>query len=567
MSDPKDDPHSIEDLSPEEWEEYLAATSDPPTEKLNGSHVRVDNRPEVKMGKDLHRVLEELSSGLSRDPLVYQRGNELVTVVGLDAPDDIAPIIRSLSQASLLPRMTRHVKLVAPVQPSAKAITRAEMLGKKPEPEWREIMPPPVVTSALLACADWPEIRPLVGVTTTPLLRPDGTVLQEPGYDEQTRMLYRPRMQYVMVEDRPSSDDARFALEALREAVCDFPFARPEHEAAWLAGVLTMLARPAIPGPVPLFCVDATTRGTGKSRLVDVAVRLALGHDAARMAIPEEDDEMRKRITALVLEGDPAICLDNITRPIVLPSLDAIITSTQWKDRMLGASSSVQAPHRATWWLTGNNIVLGGDLGRRTIHVRLESNLENPEERTGFKHPELLSWVAQDRKRLLACALTILRAFFASGAPAMSASWGSFEAWSRVIPSALVWAGMTDPILARATVDPALDDEKRTLAILVDGLKRLTPVSAAVPEALAARDILAVLYPPLDPHEPRQPDGFDALRDAIEQECSTPSGRKPEARRLGKWLQRVRGRVIDGWCIERVQGPGHMACWRAVSAG
>ena len=477
------------------------------------------------MGKDLHRVLEEASTALAKDPYVYQRGNELVTVVGLSAPGDAAPVIRALSQPSLLPRMTRHVKLTAPAKPSKKAIERALITGTDVKEEWREIMPPPVVTSAMLACADWPAIRPLVGVTMTPLLRPDGTVLQEEGYDAQTAILYRPRMTYVKVSEAPDIDDARGALEALREAVCDFPFARPEHESAWLAGVLTMLARPAIDGPVPLFCVDATTRGTGKSRLVDAAVRLALGHDAARMSMPEEDDEMRKRITALVLEGDPAICLDNITKPILLPSLDAVITSTQWKDRMLGQTTSVQAPHRATWWLTGNNIVLGGDLGRRTIHVRLESTMENPEERSGFKHPELLSWITLERKRLVAASLTVLRAFFHAGAPTMSALWGSFESWSRVVPSALVWAGMPDPIMARATMDPALDDEKRTLTMLIEGLRRLCPVQnpGDPVKPLSARDILAALYPDRDAHDgPAVP--------TVTSHSVTPSSRRRRAR-------------------------------------
>jgi hypothetical protein len=294
-----------------------------------------------------------------------------------------------------------------------------------------------------------------------------------------------------------------------------------------------------------------------------------MGHDAARMSMPEDDDEMRKRITSLVLEGDPAICLDNITKPILLPSLDAVITSTTWKDRMLGQSTSVQAPHRATWWLTGNNIVLGGDLGRRTIHVRLESSLENPEERTGFKHPELLRWINGERKRLVAAALTVLRAFFAAGAPELSALWGSFEAWSRVVPSALVWAGMPDPIMARATVDPALDDEKRTLAILVAGLNRLCPVkyAGAPVSPMSAREVLDALYPPHDDRDgPRPPDGYEALRDAIEQETMCQSGRRPDARRLGKWFQRVRGRVVSGWCIERVEGANHTACWRSIPA-
>ena len=84
----------------------------------------------------------------------------------------------------------------------------------------------------------------------------------------------------------------------------DFPFAKPEHRAAWLAFVLTPLARHAFSGPSPLFLIDANTRGSGKSLLADVGGILATGTTLARMSNPRDDEECRKRITALALAGD-----------------------------------------------------------------------------------------------------------------------------------------------------------------------------------------------------------------------------------------------------------------------
>src|SRR5690606_41043849 len=60
---------------------------------------------------------------------------------------------------------------------------------------------------------------------------------------------------------------------------------------------------------------------------------------------------------------------------------------------------------------------LAADTTRRIIHIRLDVLEEKPEERTGFKHPELLTWIRQNRPRLLTAALTILRAYCNAGMP------------------------------------------------------------------------------------------------------------------------------------------------------
>jgi hypothetical protein len=202
------------------------------------------------------------------------------------------------------------------------------------------------------------------------------------------------------------------------------------------------------------------------------------------------------------------------------------------------------------------------------LHIRLESPLENPEERTGFKHPDLLRWIDSERKRLVGSALTLLRAYTLAGLPYQGGLWGSFESWSRLIPGAIVWAGGVDPIIARASADESLDDEKRNLVILIEALRRLCPSNEdGSQRPLTARAIVDALYPDRDPRDgPAAPDGYEVARDAIEQETRCHPGRSPEARRLGKWLQRVRGRVVSGWYIQRQDGPGHTAAWRSVPA-
>lgn len=546
-----------------------AALPEPTSAVRERTELRIKEAPPVKLpeipiGTDIERMTNQAIDAIAADSRTYQRGGFLAGVIRV--PEGPAKIERGVKRS---PGSYVIVTLDKATVKERLSTVACWLKHDGRSDKHKEALPCDDAVSALIARKQWDKIRNLVGVVTAPQLRPDGTVLQEPGYDEATGLLYEPSEDFPSVSEHPKIADARGALETIREVVCDFPFARAEYESAWIAGLLTMLARAAILGAVPLFAVDATTRGTGKSRLVDAASVIVHGRHSARTSLPDEDDEMRKRITSLVLDGDPMVCLDNITKPIILPSLDAVLTSTVWKDRMLGKNATITAPHRTVWWATGNNLVLGGDISRRSIHIRLESSLENPEERTGFRHPNLLEWVERERRRLVVAGLTLLRSYVLENPPYQGGLWGSFEEWSRLVCGAIVWAGGTDPLIARATQDPALDDEKRALTVLIDGLNRLCPSDPGLPvRPLSAKAIISALYPERDLRDgPPAPDGYDDLRDAIEQETRTPTGRTPEARRLGKWLQRVRGRVIGGWCIHRHEGANHSACWRAEPSG
>jgi hypothetical protein len=502
-------------------------------------------RAEIRVGADLERMTDEAIAALSHDSRVYQRGGSLCGVITVaDGPQlkakDIrraigTPVIRVLAQATIRERLSACLRWI-------KFAAR--------EKQWVACLPPDDVVSAVAARGEWGGVRSLISVATSPVLKPDGTVLQTPGYDADTGILYWPREAYAEVSENPTIEDARGALEAICEVVCDFPFAKPEHRSAWIAGLLTMLARPAIDGPVPLFAVDATTRGTGKSRLVDAAVWLAHGQDAARTSLPEDDDEMRKRITSIVLEGDPAVCLDNVTSAIVFPSLDAVLTSMTWKDRFLGTNTSVTAPHRSVWWATGNNLVLGGDLSRRSLHVRLESPYENPEERTGFRHPELIRWVRENRKRLVASCLTILRAFIVAGSPYEGKVWGSFEAWSRLIPGALVWSGFTDPLWARATTTDS-DSERDHLRTVMQGITLLFGTGSATTKAIVAQAFV----------QRAQDTQLDDFRSAVEEITKCHAGKIPEHTKLGYYMRRVRGRVMGAKRIVRPETTQNVARW------
>src|SRR5262249_49127335 len=159
----------------------------------------------------------------------------------------------------------------------------------------------------------------------------------------------------------PSRDDARRAAADLLSVVCDFPFAGEARRAAWLAGLLTPLARFAIAGPCPLFLLDANTPGSGKSLLADIVSLVATGRPMPRTAYPDGDEEMRKRIPSVALAGDRLILIDNVATTFGGAALDSALTAVTWRDRILGRSEmTAELPLVATWFASGNNVALRG---------------------------------------------------------------------------------------------------------------------------------------------------------------------------------------------------------------
>jgi hypothetical protein len=91
-----------------------------------------------------------------------------------------------------------------------------------------------------------------------------------------------------------------------------------------------------------------------------------------------EDDEWRKRITALFGEGHAAIPIDNIARPLDSGVLAAALTATWWTDRLPGRNDTVSVPGRCAWVLTANNPVTTTEVARRLIRVRLDPRMDRP---------------------------------------------------------------------------------------------------------------------------------------------------------------------------------------------
>jgi hypothetical protein len=402
--------------------------------------------------------------------------------------------------------------------------------------------PPDWLVGAVAARGVWPGIPRLVGVTEVPALRADGTVVEAPGYDQASGILHVPSVVVPPVAARPTREEAAAAAAALLDVVGEFPFARPEHASAWLAIVLTTLARHAFDGPVPLFLLDGNTRGVGKSLLADVAATIVTGRPISRTPPTDDASEERKRLTAIVIAGDQVVLIDNVTTQLGSPALDSWLTGRRWTDRVLGLSAKVDLPITAVLLASGNNVVLAGDMIRRCAHVRLDSPEEAPDRRRGFRHADLLAHVRESRARLVWAALTVLRGHAAAGRPDQGLeAWGSFEGWSAIVRNAIAWVGLPDPGLTREQLREDADREIDSLRAFLMGLEGVT---AACGGAFTVGRLVAELSGP-------RMMSYGGLRSAVAELCPTNSGGLPSPERLGKLLQKYRGRVVGQFVIQR----------------
>jgi hypothetical protein len=520
-------------------------------------------RDPVEITADEQRVSDACARALARHPRVFQRANLLVHVLR----DDVAiggvrrprssPRIAELSQHYLRGLSTEVVYWFS---------TRFTRSG---DVEQVQQHPPPWAIANVHTRGHWEGVRPLEGVSEVPILRPDGTLFEAPGYDPVTAVVYEPACEFPAIPQKPTPQDAADALEILREPFCDFPFETPAHASTAIAFLLTPLARRAYRGPAPLFLLDANTRGSGKSLLADVVAEVATGRPMPRMPPSSDDEELRKAITSMALAGVGMVLIDNVAGSLGGPVLDSVITSETWRGRVLGESRDVEIPFGAVWAATGNNVQLVGDLARRTAHVRLESDQENPETRQGFKHARLLDWVRENRPRLVAAALTLLRAYLLAGSPDQAiAPWGSFDGWSGLIRQALVFAGAVDPGLAREKLKEESDSSAGALADLLVGWEEVCRrYNGACSVNQALDELRRNDSESTGPH-PSEPRRYSRLRDALSELCPTPPGKLPSARSVGNKLRGLKGRVANGRKLSLAHSHTREgATWRVVKAG
>ena len=338
---------------------------------------------------------------------------------------------------------------------------------------------------------DRPRFRSLVGVVDTPTLRRDGTLISSPGYDPASALYcdFEGSEWKSLMPAKPARDDARGAAALLYDLVKESMFRGAVDRAVWLAFVLTIIGRQYVGGNVPLFGFSANAPGSGKGTLVDLATIIATNRGATKWAPvsasrqKDAESEERKRLMAVAISGTRVLCIDNVPAgsPIGTPAMDGCITSGDnsrfgyVQDRVLGETGLTgEVPWTCVIAATGNNLTVRGDMARRMVLCRLETNHPNPEQIKYKHHPDPQGYARENRVELLCAALTILvahRRAVENGDPdaVIRPWWNTFGNWSDRIRSAIAWSDPdgADPWLANAEVKANMQpDQAEALAFL-----------------------------------------------------------------------------------------------------
>jgi putative DNA primase/helicase len=539
---------------------------------VNDARVEPSDRPTIKISTAIKDMADEAIEALCDDRGIYQRNHGLVQVLAVTAEEYEArpswcriaigtPTIRSLP----LPQLRSKLSHLARWQRFD--VRSRQMVNARPDDDALQ----DVATRGI-----WPGIRSLEAVIEAPSLRPDGSVLDVPGYDPATRCLYIPSEAFPPIPDRPTKDDAVAALQAFEDLFADFPHKDQNHRATAIAAVLTALARTAIAGGVPAFVYDAAVKGSGKGLQAAAAAIIATSREVATSQFPHGDvEELRKVLFTFVREGVPIISFDNLPFQVAFTgaALEDALTSASIRGRILGKSESGGVyPFRSLVFVTGNNVNIAGDMPRRCVVSRVETPLEKPAERpaSDYKHPERAGsdrfkrWVREHRAELVVKGLTLLRAYIVAGMPDQQIGvMESFGDWAHLICGAIVWAGGGNPLLTRPGSD-GLDQEAAPLAVIVEELPKLAPDGRGITTSA----LIAELYKQdfLRGQEIHNHDAWVALREAIEILAPRKPGFAPSAKTLGEQLRGLLGRVVAGRKITAKSAMGCVKRWVVVES-
>ena len=479
--------------------------------------------PQIKLTPgELPRVVSEAEDALillGRE--IYQRGGMVVRPVlnkTLKAAADretegwqLVPVTRSylvetLCCAAQFLRYDRRAKKFAPVDaPEKVADTYLSRQGR-----WK--------------------LPPLAGVVNTPFLRVDSSIYETAGYDPDSYLLFKPEDQiFPPLPQYPSRTDAEAALKQLIKLIETFPFVTAADRAVALVGILSVLDRRSMT-TAPLIAFTAPAAGTGKSLLVDLMSVLATGRLMPVLSQGRDEAEFEKRLGASLLAGDTCISIDNCEAPLSGALLCQAITQGELNIRLLGYSRNIPTAMNASIFATGNNLVIAGDLTRRCLLGSLDAKVERPELRKF--NVDIIEEAHIYRGELVVAGLTILRAWhvaYAGGERVNIDPLGGFEVWSRRVREPLIWLGEADPCdtVDKVRANDPMRDELGT--VLLQWKEHLKVNSVHTVQEVIERAV-------------NVPTFYTALMNV----AASKNGGTVSNDRLGRWLKRIQGKIING---------------------
>lgn len=478
---------------------------------------------------EIHRVVDAAERELVNTRRYYQRGGLIVTVITDPGTRDTR--IRDITQPAL-------VRALAGAAIWERFDERAQ--------DWVRIDPPARHAAVLFDSLSYPHLPVLSGLARQPYLRLDGSLMMTAGYDTATGMFGVFDARAFSIPDNPTRANAEDALAMLRDLLTEFSFFSEIDLAATLSALLTASIRPSL-STAPMFHARAHMVGSGKSYLCELITAFATPQRGTPTTFPGDDEECRKLLLAELLRAPAVIEFDNLTGDLVAhKSLCTALTSEFMSGRILGLSKTATVGTRVLFLSSGNNVGPVQDMTRRCITIRLSPQCEVPAARS-FIRPDLVREVLGERGRFVSAALTVIRAWIVAGRPkTLCKSIASYGDWSDLCRQPLLWLGCADPT---ASVFEAMaeDPDRETLArLLVAWFEVFGKTPAMVRDAVRQASISH---------------GESAELREVLHDIAGERG-EINRRKLGWWIRRHAGRIVDGKRIVHATASSSAERWR-----
>ena len=476
---------------------------------------------------------------------IYQRGSQLVKPI---VQETEASKGRQTKIAVLHPlsktRMRDHLCEVA----------RWEQPSEDDDPKF--IDPPVKVADTILNRYGAWKFPSLAGVIMTPTLRPDGSLLSDLGYDKTTRLYLLDKPDMPEIASKPTKDEAIKAIKSLEKLLTDFPFVNDASKSVALSALMTPIIRGGCK-VVPMHVVSAPTPGTGKSYLLDISSGIATGQPCPIIAAGKTEEETEKRLFAALLTGQSILSIDSLNGDLTGDAVCQAIERPFFTSRILGKSENATIETRSTLFANGNNIRLKGDITRRSILCLMDAEIERPELRSFNLDP--FQMVINNRGKYIAAVLTIARAYIEAGMPdVIKPKLASFEDWSDLVRSCLVWLDYADPL---ETMEQVRSEDPELLA-MSNVFQALWDVTEG--DRYTSKQIIGLALGADVGTWEHDETKANALKEALMNVAADNKGFITTLR-LGQWLSRNKGRVRNNLRLENeVDRHGHPAKWWLV---
>lgn len=396
--------------------------------------------------------------------------------------------------------------------------------------KWKRASAPSAVVSDMLTARRRDVTVPtLKRVSIVPTFTKDGRLLSEPGFDEASGIFLDLKVE-VDVPPNPTRRQVWSALRQLWFPISQFPFVEKSDKVHALAMILEPYMRDMF-GPTPFHFINKPEAGTGASLFIETALYPTLGHWPEAQTPPKGDEEMKKTLTACFKDGVRCVYFDN-ANVLASAELASALTAETYAARILGVSEMLRVPVQVQWVGSGNNTELTPELYRRVNDIRMDAQMERPEDRNiaQFRIKDLKEWTVEHQAQQVQAALTIIQYWVNLGMPKGQGSKASYEAWAAKM------SGLFDAIGVRGFLTTPKDrrpedPEAETMRELI----------------LAMRNAqLGKIQPSNSPEVWKKPVQAKDVVDLIHaQNIAVDFGFKEEARAVSKLLGRYVGRPFS----------------------